>query len=158
MSPRKDAEFSMKTLTRILGIDPGEKRLGIALSDPTGTIASPVCVLDHSSREQDARAILDLAEENQVGLIIIGQAINWDGEISAQGRKSTKLAETINSLGSIPVKLWDEYGSTQTAINSRRLMNVPRKKRAGHLDEIAATIILQSYLDSSAIQPDEDES
>jgi len=142
----------MSDFTRVLAVDPGDKRLGIAVSDLTGTIASPVCVLTHVSREKDALSILSIAVEKEVGMIVIGQAINWDGDVSVQGRKSTRLADKIRSLGSIPVVLWNEYGSTNTARKARRMMNVSRKKRSGHLDEIAATVILQSYLDSQSDQ------
>ena len=142
----------MSDFARILAVDPGDKRLGIAISDLTRTIASPVCVLTHVSREENALAILTIAEEKEVKLIVIGQAFNWDGELSIQGRKSTRLAEKIRALGSIPVLLWDEYGSTSTARNARRMMNVSRKKRSGHLDDLAATVILQTYLDSQSSQ------
>ena len=140
----------MNEFSRILGIDPGDKRLGIAISDPTKTIASPMMVLNHISREEDAQTIINIAEENQVSLIIIGQAVNWDGEISPQGEKSTKLAETIRAKGTIPVDLWDEYGSTDIARQSRLEMNLPRGKRQGHHDDIAAVIILQTYLDAQS--------
>ena len=140
----------MKEFSRILAVDPGDKRLGIAISDPTGTIASPVCVLEHVSRKEDARAILAIAEENDAGLIVIGQAVDWNEEVSYQGRKSARLAKEIGALASIPIILWDEYGSTSKAKEARRLMNVRRKKRAGHLDELAATVILQTYLDAQS--------
>ena len=133
-------------------MDPGDKRLGIAVSDPTRNIASPVCVLDHVSREKDAQAILSITEENSVGLIVIGQALNWEGEVSPQGRKSARLADMIRSQTTIPVVLWNEYGSTSTARNGLRLMKVSRKKRADHLDDLAATVILQSYLDANTDQ------
>ena len=139
-------------MTRILSVDPGDKRIGIAISDPTQTIASPYSVIEHTSREADARAILAIGEENQVGLVLIGQALNWDGDISPQGKKAARLAEEIQSLGDIPVKLWDEYGSTRTARESRQMMNLPRNKRKGHHDQIAAVIILQTYLDALAGQ------
>ena len=140
----------MSDFARILAVDPGDKRLGIAISDLTGTIASPVCVLTHVSREENALAILAIAEEKEVKLIVVGQAFNWDGEISFQGRKSTRLADKIRALGSIPVLLWNEDGSTTIARNARRMMNVSRKKRSGHLDDLAATVILQTYLDSQS--------
>ncbi|MCK4801215.1 MAG: Holliday junction resolvase RuvX [Anaerolineales bacterium] len=143
----------MSELSRILAVDPGDKRLGIAISDPTRNIASPVCVLDHVSREKDAQAILSLAEENNSGLIVIGQALNWEGEVSPQGRKSTRLADMIRSQSNIPVVLWNEYGSTSTARNGLRLMKVSRKKRADPLDDLAATVILQTYLDANTDQP-----
>jgi putative Holliday junction resolvase len=139
---------------RIMGVDPGDKRIGIAISDPTHTIASPYSVIEHTSRENDAQKILAICDENQVGVILIGQAVDWDGEISSQGKKSNRLAEEIQSKTNIPVKLWDEYGSTQIAQRSRRMMNLPRKKRKGHHDQIAAVVILQSYLDFLASQED----
>lgn len=138
--------------SRILGVDPGDKRIGIAISDPTQTIASPYTVLEHTSREGDAHAIVAISKENEVGLVLIGQALNWDGEISPQGRKAARLAEEIHGISEIPTKLWDEYGSTKIARNSRQMMNLPRNKRAGHQDQIAAVVILQSYLDSLAGQ------
>lgn len=132
---------------RILAVDPGEKRLGIAISDPTQTIASSLCVIEHKSRNKNARAIYALAKEHEAVLILIGQPLNWDGGINPQSKKSIRLAEEIQTLGDLPVKLWDEYGSTQIAQNSRREMNVSRKNRAGHLDQVAAAVILQTFLD-----------
>jgi putative Holliday junction resolvase len=121
--------------------------LGIAISDPTQTIASPLCVIEHENRQKDAQCILDLAEENEAVLILIGQPLNWDGTSNTQADRSNRLADVIQSLRDVPVKLWDEFGSTQKAQDSRRLMNVTRDKRAGHLDQVAAAVILQSYLD-----------
>jgi len=132
---------------RILAVDPGEKRLGIAISDPTQTIASSLCVVEHQSRSKDAQAIFRLAREHQAVLILIGQPLDWDGTSNPQSVKSIRLAEEIQSLGEIPVNLWDEFGSTQKAQDSRRQMNVSHKKRSGHLDQVAAAVILQTYLD-----------
>jgi putative Holliday junction resolvase len=137
----------VNTPGRILAVDPGERRLGLAVSDPTQTIASPLGVMDHQSRQTDAERILAAAEENEVVLIVIGRPLDWDGMENPQSQKSDRLAEVVRSLGSIPVELWDEFGSTQKAQQARREMNVSRKKRAGHLDDLAAVVILQSYLD-----------
>ena len=139
---------------RILAVDPGEKRLGIAISDPTQIIASSLCVIEHQNRNKDAQAIYRLAEEHKAVLILIGQPLDWDGALNAQSSKSARLAEEIQTLGNLPVKLWDEYGSTQIAQNSRRDMNVSRKKRSGHLDQVAAAVILQSFLDHQINQED----
>jgi putative holliday junction resolvase len=132
---------------RILAVDPGEKRLGIAISDPSQTIASPLCVIEHQNRNKDAKAIYTLAEEHKAVLILIGQPLDWNGTLNPQSDKSIRLGEEIQTLGDITVKFWDEYGSTQKAQDSRRQMNLPRKKRSGHLDQVAAAVILQSYLD-----------
>jgi len=133
---------------RILGVDPGEKRIGLALSDPSQTIASPLEVIEHRSRKEDAQLIVKKAEENEVVLIILGYADDWDGKASYQARISLRLRDELLAVGNIPVELWSEYGSTQKAQIARRMMNTTRKKRTGHLDDLAATVILQSYLNS----------
>lgn len=132
---------------RILAVDPGEKRLGIAISDPTQTIASPLCVIEHQNRNKNANAIHTLAGEHEAVLILIGQPLDWNGAQNLQSYKSIRLVEEIQTLGDIPVILWDEFGSTQKAQDSRRQMKVSRKKRSGHLDQVAAAVILQTYLD-----------
>ena len=133
---------------RILAIDPGEKRLGMALSDPTGTIANPLKVIKHVSRDKDAEAIAQTAAKHGAVIIVVGQAINWDGEVSFQGKKAARLAGAIRAKTEIPVQLWNEYGSTQSAREARLAMGVSREKRGGHLDELAATVILQNYLEA----------
>jgi len=133
---------------RILAVDPGEKRLGIALSDPTGTIAGPLAVLEHVARPVDAATIAQLAAENGAGLIVIGQALDDDNQPTPQSRKAQRLAEAIRAQTGLPVKLWDESGSTQAAQQARLALGVSRRKRRGHLDDLAATVILQDYLDA----------
>jgi putative Holliday junction resolvase len=133
---------------RILAIDPGEKRIGLAVSDPSGTIANPLTVIQHISRPLDAGAIAQLAGEQQAGLIVVGQALDDEGQPTPEGRRAARLAEAIRSQTDIPVVLWDESGSTQAARAARIAMGASRRKRGGHLDELAATYILQSYLDS----------
>jgi putative pre-16S rRNA nuclease len=135
---------------RILAIDPGEKRIGLALSDPTATIANPMTVIQHVSRTLDAATIAQIARENQVGLILVGQALDEDGGPTLQSRRATRLAGAIRSQTDLPVALWDESGSTQAARAARLAMGVSRQKRRGHLDDLAATVILQSYLDAQS--------
>jgi putative Holliday junction resolvase len=133
---------------RILAVDPGEKRIGIALSDPTGTIASPLTVIQHVSRPIDAAAIADLARQHQVGMIVLGTSSGSDGEPTPQSRRSERLAVAIRQQCDIRLVMWDESFSTQTARQARISMGVTRAKRQGHLDELAATVILQAYLDN----------
>lgn len=136
---------------RILAVDPGEKNIGLAISDPGGIIASPLAVIQHTSRLVDAAEIAQVAKEYQVTRIIIGQPLDWDGRVGPQARKSIRLAEAVRSQSTVPVELWDEAGSTQVARAVRIEMGVTRKKRKGHMDEIAATVILQSYLDAKTL-------
>jgi len=140
---------------RILAIDPGEKRLGLAISDPTQTIASPLMVLKSQSMKKDALSILKTAEVQGAVLIIVGQPLHWDGTESIQSERSKRLASLLQELGSIPVELADEYGTTQAAKETRLKMNVSRDKRSGHLDDLAATILLQNYLDAREHGADE---
>jgi putative Holliday junction resolvase len=138
---------------RILAIDPGEKRIGVAMSDPTGTIANPHSVIQHISRPIDAATIAQIAEENQVGLIVIGQSLDIEGNPTPQGRRALRLASALREQTDIPVELWDESGSTQAARSASIAMGVPRRKRKGHLDDLAATYILQTYLDAHKNMP-----
>ncbi len=133
---------------RILAVDPGEKRLGVAISDPTSTIANPLTIVKHTARATDAAVIVKLASEHQVGLIVIGQNLDIEGEPTPQSQMAERLAEAIRKQTSLPVELWDESGSTQAARAARIAMGVKRKKRRGHMDDLAAAVILQSYLDA----------
>ena len=133
---------------RVLAVDHGEKRIGLALSDLTGTIANPLTVLEHVSRAIDAAQVATIAAENGARLIVIGQSFDEGGQPNLAGRRAARFAEALHGQTDIPVQMWDESFSTQQARAARIQMNVSRKKRAGHLDQIAATIILQSYLDA----------
>lgn len=132
---------------RILSIDHGEKRIGVALSDPTATIASPLKVIEHISRAIDAAQVADLATQNDVGLIIVGQSFDEDGNPNPAGRRAARFADELKNQTNIPIKLWDESFSTQDARAVRIQLGGSRKKRAGHHDAFAAVVILQSYLE-----------
>ncbi len=136
---------------RILAVDHGEKRIGLALSDPTATIANPLVVIQHVSRAIDAAQVAVLAAEHGAGLIVVGQSFDEDGQPSQAGRRAARFAEALRQQTVLPVELWDESFSTQKARAARLQMGVSRKKRVGHLDEIAATVILQSYLDAQIV-------
>jgi putative Holliday junction resolvase len=122
--------------------------LGIAVSDPTGTISTPLAVIRHLSREVDAAAIAQIANEQEAGQIIIGQSLDEEGNPTYQGRRAARLAEAIRRQTTIPVALWDEWNTTRSAREIRVRMGSSRNKRQGHLDDLAAAILLQSYLDA----------
>ena len=142
-------------MARILAVDPGEKRIGLAVSDQTGTIANPLGVIMHIGRLLDAARVVDAAIENEAVIIVVGQPLDSDGQIGPQARKSKRLGEAIQEQTNIPVVFWDESGSTQMARNARFEMGVGRGKRKGHMDELAATVILQSYLDGRSTEQGE---
>jgi putative Holliday junction resolvase len=133
---------------RTLGVDPGEKRIGLAISDPTGVIANPLTVINHTSRLLDAAAIAGLAQEHGAVRIVVGHPLDADNRATPQSRRAYRLAAAIRMQCGLPVVLWDETGSTQAARAARLAMGAGRRERSGHLDELAATYILQSYLDA----------
>ena len=136
-----------QTIGRILAIDPGEKRIGLAISDPLGMIANPLTVIEHVSRDKNAHRIAEIALEKEVVMIVVGQPLDSFGEVGPSAKRSLRLANAIRKYYDKEVILWDESGSTQAAKQAYIQMGVSRKKRRGHLDVIAATIILQTYLD-----------
>lgn len=137
----------MDAESRILAVDPGQKFIGVAVSDPTRTIASPLTVLKHTSMNLDAAMIGDLAAQNHAQSIVVGQALGTDGEPTPSSRHAERFAEAIRAQTKIPVILWDESGSTRVARQARIELGLARKRRSGHMDEMAAVVILQNYLD-----------
>ena len=134
---------------RILAVDHGEKRIGLALSDPTATIASPLKVIEHVSRLLDAAQVANVAHENEVGLIVIGQSFDEEGRPNLAGRRAAKFAAALKEQTQTPVVLWDESFSTQDARAARIALGASRKDRSGHQDALAAAMILRSYLESN---------
>ena len=140
---------------RILAVDPGSKHIGLALSDPSGTIASPLTVISHISRLVDAASVVELAYTNRVGLFVIGQSLDEDGIPTFEGRRARRFAEALKMQTSLPVVLWDEAFTTRDARSARIQMGVSRRDRSGHLDSLAAVILLQSYIDAHIEKKDE---
>jgi len=134
---------------KILAVDPGSKRIGLAISDSTGTIANPLTVILHVSRLVDSGIVAELAASHAAGLIVIGQSFDDEGNPSFEGRRSMRFADALKTQTSIPVTLWDESFTTQAARLARIQMGAARKNRSGHLDDLAATALLQSFLDAN---------
>lgn len=133
---------------KVMGVDHGEKRIGLAISDPTGTIARPLGVVDHVSKAMDAAQVATFAAEQGAELIVIGQSFDEEGRPNEAGRRAERFAKALKAQTSLPIVLWDESMSTADAHEFRIAMGMPRKKRTGHLDDSAAAVILQSYLDA----------
>jgi putative Holliday junction resolvase len=136
------------SVMRILAVDHGEKRIGLALSDLTATIASPLKVIEHVSRAIDAAQVAEVALQNDVKLIVIGQSFDDEGHPNPAGRRAGRFADELKNQTNIPIELWDESFSTQDARAARVDLGVSRKKRSGHQDAFAAMVILQSYLEA----------
>jgi putative Holliday junction resolvase len=140
----------------VLGLDVGEKRIGIAISDPTGTLARPVGVLRPSGLELDAldvvaREIARLAaEEDGVGAIVVGLPRRLDGSPNDMTPRVEQFARRLESTTSLPVALQDERLSSREAESRLAIRNKDWRSRKAKLDAAAAAVILQDYLDSRA--------
>jgi putative Holliday junction resolvase len=128
---------------RILGIDPGERRVGIAVSDPLLITAQGLETFDTQSGTDLIDHVRDLVERYEVAEIVVGNPVGLSGKEGAASAKATELARRLRVSLSVPVTLWDERLSTREA------NRVLRGERAGKgaVDKVAAVIILQSYLD-----------
>jgi putative Holliday junction resolvase len=148
--PIPDLGFNGRVeVMKVIAVDPGSKRIGLAISDPTGVIANPLAVLEHVSRLVDAASVAETAAAQGAGLIVIGQSFDEAGNLSFEGRRGKRFAEALKTQTVIPIVLWDEAFTTQDARAARIEMGARRKGRSGHLDDLAATVLLQSYLDAN---------
>jgi putative Holliday junction resolvase len=138
---------------RVLGLDPGERRIGIAISDPTGTLAHPLQTLVRGSREEDFAAIAALVAEHDVELVVVGRPLSLDGTEGPQARRVARYMDALAACLPVPVVSWDERFTTAAAdeiLRQIRGRKGRRRARArGQVDAIAAAVILQSYLDSA---------
>jgi putative Holliday junction resolvase len=132
-------ELGELNVAKVLAVDPGEVRIGLAVCDPLGMIARPLKVLKHHSRKEDVRAILIEAEVHEVERILVGVALDFDGKVGPQARKALRLVEGLKECTSLPIETWDESGTTMRAFQ--------HKGKDDMLDARAAAIILQEYLD-----------
>lgn len=134
---------------RTLALDVGEKRVGIAISDPAGIIARPLQTLVRGSREEDLSAVAALVAEHDVGLVVVGRPLSLDGTEGPQARRVARYAEALAATLTVPVVAWDERFTTVAA--EEILHRTRKKKQRAHtrdeVDAIAAAVILQSYLD-----------
>ena len=133
---------------RVLGIDHGQKRIGIALSDTMGMIASPLTTIEHTSDAADINAVITLIEKNSVCEIVVGIPISLDGSIGNQAKRAAYFARLIAKESNKPVETIDERFSTQEAKRKIAEIGRQRSKDKGRLDSAAAAVLLQSYLDS----------
>lgn len=134
---------------RILGLDVGERRMGVALSDPTGLLASALTVIEVKSTEAALKQIIDLAAEHEVERIVIGLPRSLDGTVGKQEQKVLAFVDLLSQRTSLPVVTWDERFSTVAAERVLLEAGTKRDKRKKHRDAVAAAIVLQAYLDSS---------
>jgi putative Holliday junction resolvase len=136
-------------LTRSLGLDIGDKRIGVALSDPTGMLASPLTIINREDEATDIEAILTIINQWQVKLVVVGLPRSMDGSLGKQVEKVKAFTGVLCDKIKIPVEFRDER---LTTVSAKRLMRTTNQSKAGskkkvRYDAAAATIILQGYLD-----------
>jgi putative Holliday junction resolvase len=134
--------------SRILALDLGKKRIGLAISDPLGITAQGLPNLVRARKRADLAALDQLVRERQVGLILMGNPINMRGDEGRQSAWVREFAEALEKRTGLPVKLWDERLTSVEANRVLRSSGISIEKRAAAVDRLSAVILLQSYLDS----------
>jgi putative pre-16S rRNA nuclease len=129
-----------------MGLDVGDRWIGVALSDPGGILASPLTIIDRTARKDDVEAILEIAGQRDVASLVVGLPRAMDGTIGQQAEKVQEFAHRLSSKTALPIEFRDERLST---ISAGRLMQESGKRKRGKArdDAAAAAVILQSYLD-----------
>jgi putative Holliday junction resolvase len=137
---------------RMMGLDVGEKWIGVALSDPCGILASPLTRIDRSGVESPLEAIRRLVSEHEVKLVVAGLPYSMDGHLGQQAERVLDFLQELSESLEVPIETRDERLSTVAA--SRRMIEGGAKKgsRKERIDAAAAAFILQGYLDQMSVQ------
>ena len=143
----------MSRAVRALGIDPGSKRIGIAVSDLSGTIASPLTVLARSrAQHETAREIATIARDEEAEVIVVGLPLNMDGSEGKAAKAAIAEAQRLATVVDVPVEMHDERRTTVSADRSMMEAGLDAVERRQRVDKVAAAIMLQSWLDRRAAQ------
>lgn len=135
---------------RILALDLGRKRIGLALSDPLGISAQGLETLQRTTIREDIAAIEALAREHAVKLILLGHPLNMKGDEGRQAVYTREFAEKLRERAGLEVKFWDERLTSKEAERVLKQSGISIEKRAKAVDRLAAVILLASFLDSGA--------
>jgi len=138
---------------RALGLDLGQKRVGVAISDSAGTLAMPIeVVARRGDRQREHQAIADLVEEWEAEIIVVGLPYNMDGSVGPMARKYGSEAKALGDTLSVPVVLYDERLTTVSAERALMDQNMNAQDRRQVVDKVAASVMLQSWLDAGMPQ------
>lgn len=132
---------------RILGIDYGDARTGLSISDPSGFLAGSPSVIREWNYDKLVEKLLAFIRENRIEEIVLGHPKNMDGTIGERAKKCEALADTLHAQTGLPVVLWDERRTTVAAHDILHRSGKKEKKHRENVDAVAATLILQGYLD-----------
>lgn len=135
---------------RLLGLDIGEKTIGLALSDALRSIASPYMTIARGKWQKDVAELKRVIEKENVGGLVLGYPVNMDGSEGSRCQSVRQFAKNIDTQLGLPAFLWDERMSTMAVERIMLEADISRAKRAEHVDKLAATYILQGFLDSLA--------
>ncbi|GAA6515010.1 Holliday junction resolvase RuvX [Merdimmobilis hominis] len=141
---------------KILAVDLGDARTGLAVCDPTEFLASPAGVIHETDFEVILKKVAQAAKEHRAQRIVVGYPKNMNGTVGERAEKCALFAQRLGELAEIPVKLWDERSTTVSAHNILNVTDTRGKKRKNVVDAVAATIILESYLAYRKNNPDQD--
>ncbi len=141
-------------MMRTLGIDIGKERVGLAVSDPQGVIASGIGYLE---RKSFFDKVIQLIEKEKIEEIVVGIPYRLDGSLGPSAEKAISFLKELEKMVDIPIKKWDERLTTKLANRYLLLADLSRKKRKKNIDKLSAQIILQDYLNSQEPLPKEDE-
>jgi len=133
---------------RIMGLDVGDRTIGVAVSDPLGFTAQGITTVRRKSIESDLEELKKICNEYQVDTFVVGLPKNMNGTLGPQGEKVKSFCEVLKEAIDIPIKMWDERLTTVAAHKAMLEADLSRAKRKKLVDKIAATYILQGYLDS----------
>lgn len=136
-------------LKRILALDYGKKRIGLAVTDGLGITAQGLDTLVRTRVREDILKITELAQERGIELMLFGDPVHLNGEAGASSKGVRVFAERLQRTSGIPVAFWDERLTSFAAHEVLNEMNVPLEKRKGMVDKIAAVLMLQSYLEAN---------
>jgi len=139
---------------RIMGIDYGEKRFGIALSDPLGITAQGLPTIERTSIQEDIKKIINILQEKEVEEIVLGLPKHLNNTLGDKAKEVLNFIDTLKKHINIPIKTFDERFSTVRANRAMLEGDLSRKKRKERVDMIAAQLILQDYLDRSSTKKD----
>jgi len=134
-------------LTRTLAVDPGTKRVGLAVSDPTGTIAQGLSTIDAEPADTLASRLAGIAKDHEAARVVVGLPRRLDGSYGPEAAAARRLADGIRIASGLPVELVDERMTTVAAERSLIAGGVRRAERRLSIDRVAATLLLQSHLD-----------
>ena len=133
---------------RVLALDVGSKRIGLAISDALGITAQGLFAIPREANEKVIAKLKDIIKEKEIGELVVGLPLNMDGTYSASTKDAVSFADDLKKNLDMSVKLWDERLSTREVERLMIEADVSRGKRKRKIDKLAAQVILQSYLDS----------